>query len=265
MGRIARSFALVKESWRVLMMDKELFLLPVISGAILIVLVGSWFFAIGPAHLEGKAMILPVFLLYVIAYTVSIYFQSAVIAGALERLRGGDPTLRSALGAASSRLPTIVLWGLVAATVGLVLRMIENRSEAVGRFVSGLLGAAWTLMTFFVVPVIVVERAPVGTAMRRSLSLFKETWGESVSGGIGLGLLGILVMLPVGAVCVLLGNAGFVYAAIAVGVLGAAVAGTVMSALQGVFVAALYRYATTGAVGAGVDPELLQQVFRPKR
>jgi hypothetical protein len=102
-----------------------------------------------------------------------------VIAGATERLRGGDPTVGSALSAAARRLGPILMWALVAATVGTILRSIQQPVGFVGKIVVALAGAAWSLATFFIVPVLVLEERSVADSFKRSVSIFKTTWGES--------------------------------------------------------------------------------------
>src|SRR5579872_4428089 len=134
MGSIGRSFALTAQAYRVLMQDKELMLLPLISGAIVVAVAVSFFFAAVVSGVTGAALqqrqpaaLIPLFLFYVVTYGVGLFFQAAVIAGATERLRGGDPTVASALAAASRRIGAIVMWAVVAATVGMVLRTIQER------------------------------------------------------------------------------------------------------------------------------------------
>src|SRR6266545_7722855 len=140
MGRIARSFQLVSQSYRILMQDKELMILPLISGVVIIAVAVSFFFGFGldPSALEepGPAVYVPAFLLYVVTYTIGIFFQAAVVAGATERMRGGDPTVGSALSAAARRLGPIVMWAIVAATVGMVIRAIHDRVGFVGKIVA---------------------------------------------------------------------------------------------------------------------------------
>jgi len=277
MGRLGRSIRLMKESYHVLMQDKELLLLPVISGLLIVVVTASFIvpiFLLGgdgaaPAEGEGEegsglVWALIALAYYIVTYTVGIFFQAAVVAGASERLSGGNPTLGSSLGAASKHLGSIVAWGIVAGTVGMILRSIQERSELLGRIVAGLVGAAWSLATFFVVPVLVLEGVSMGSAFKRSWELFKQTWGEQIGGRIGLGLASLLLVLPLLGVCALLWWAGLQIVAIVVGVLGVALLGVFFSALQAVFVTVLYRYATTGETAEGFDPDDVAGAFKPK-
>src|SRR5262249_3163252 len=124
---------------------------------------------------------------------------------AVLRFNGQQASLGDGLRVAWSRLPQIAAWAAVSATVGVLLKMIENAHEQIGRFISGLLGTAWTIMTYFVVPVLVVEKVGPVDAVKRSLELLKQTWGEALVGNVGIGLIVFLLLLP----ALLLGVIGF--------------------------------------------------------
>jgi hypothetical protein len=266
MGRIGRSFELVGQSYRTLMQDKELMILPLISGALIVGVALSFFFGtgIGKRLDEGEpdtALMISGFLFYVVVYAIGIFFQAAVIAGATERLRGGDPTVRSALAAASRRLVPILMWAIVAATIGMLLRTIQERAGFVGRIVVGIIGAAWSLATFFVVPILVLEEHSVGDSFRGSLALFRKTWGEQFVGGVTIGVAALCGWVTLIAVVGLLAWAGLGVIALAVGASGALLLAVIIPALEGVFVASLYQYATHGSSPAGIEPALLSQAF----
>jgi hypothetical protein len=267
MDRIARSFRLVGQSYRLLMHDKELMILPLISGGVALFVVAFaaaigflTSFAIEP----GPALYVPLFLFYVVMYSITYFFQAAVIAGATERMRGGDPTVSSALAAASERMVPILIWGVISATVGVILKMIQDRVALVGKIVAGLLGAAWSFATFFVVPVLVLEDLPMEDSFKRSVSLFKKTWGENLVGGASIGLAALCAWVSLIAATGLLAYVIGI-AAVAFFLAGAVVLMTFFSALQGVFTASLFRYATEGKGPDGFDPDLLQNAFVPKR
>jgi hypothetical protein len=268
MGRIGRSFQLVGQSYRILMQDKELMVLPLISGAIMAVVVAGIAFGFG-ANISrvgriGPAAYLPLFLIYVVTYAIGIFFQAAVVAGATERMRGGDPTVGSALSAAGRRLGPILMWAVVAATVGIVIRAIHDRVGFLGRIIAGLLGVAWSLATFFIVPVLVLEDASIPDSFRRSVGVFRQTWGETVVGGTTLGAAGVCAWLTLVAITGLLSMVIGV-AAVAVFAAGAIFLMIFFSALQGVYVASLYRFATDGGAASSLDPALMRQAFVPKK
>ena len=276
MSRIARSFRLLRQSYGVLVQDKELIVLPLLSALVTIVLLASFIVPIAVWGPENQAMgsasqddtgVLTYVLMavmYILLYIVGIFFQAALIAGATERLRGGDPTVASSLAAAWAHIGSIVAWGIVAGTVGLVLRMIADRSEILGRIVVAIVGAAWTLATFFVVPTLVLDGVSVRDAFGRSWAVFKKTWGETVVGAGGIGIAAALLMIPVVALAGLFVAMDLPIVAVGVGVLLGGLLLVLMSALQGIYVAVLYRYATTGEGTRGFDADDLQGAYRAK-
>ncbi len=154
----------------------------------------------------------------------------------------------------------------MAATVGIVLRILEERFELLGRLVAGLLGTAWSIATYFVVPILVYEQVGPLDALTRSAALFKRTWGEQFASTLSFGLLFFVLALPALLLCgvaVLLGPVAlFVMVPIAVVYLLAL--GVVNAALHGVFVAALYRYARTGQASGQFTEGVLNSAWLPR-
>jgi len=265
MGRIGRSFQLVGHSYRILMQDKELMVLPLVSGAMIAGVLATIGFGLGPGAFKSTGPGFPTFFLaYIAAYAISIFFQAAVVAGATERMRGGDPTLRSALTAAGRRIGPILLWAVLSGTVGVIIRLIQERVPLAGRLIARLVGSAWSMATLFVVPVLVLEDRSPRESFSRSLRVFKRTWGETVVGGVNLGVAAMCAWVTLVALV------GLLTYVIGLGALvlffaGAAVLMVFFSALQGIYVASLYRYATEGAEASGFDSRLLEQAFVAKR
>lgn len=267
MGRIGRSMALVGQSYRILMQDKELMILPLISGCFILavaVTIGLGFGLTGDINDTPMTRVAG-FLVYVATYAIGIFFQAAVIAGATERMKGGDPTVGSSLAAAGKRIVPILMWAVFAATVGMLLRVIHNRVGFIGRIIVNLVGAAWSLATFFVVPVLVLEERSVSDSFSQSISTFKKTWGESIVGGMSLGVAAFAAWATLIAIVGLLAWAGAGVLALAVMAVGALFLVVFFSALQGIYVASLYQYATAGQAPKGFDTELLSHAFVPKR
>ena len=161
----------------------------------------------------------------------------------------------------------ILQWAFVAATVGVALRMLSERASFIGRIVIGIIGIAWNLACYFVVPVLAFEDLSPGGAIYRSSELFRETWGEKVVGGFSLGLVFFVLMLPgfalwFGAVQ-FWGQSGMVIGGVVMG-LYFLVLSVMSSAVQGIFNTALYRYACDQAVPAGFSKELIASAWSPK-
>jgi hypothetical protein len=274
MDRIARSWAMFKASLQVLRTRKELALFPVLSGiATLIVAAGF----VAPALLASRHSIdagnglRPVsyvlfFLGYLVLAYIAIFFQAALISQADIALGGGDPSVAGGIEAARRKAGAILPWALLSATVSLVLRSLEDRAGVVGRFAIGLVGMAWSLVTYLVVPILVLENVTVGAALRGSSALFKRTWGENVVGNAGVGLVSFLAALP-GAAVFAIGISSGGAAGVGLMVLGGAwllLVAVVSSALSGIYQTALYRYAASGAVAPAFADADLGQAFPPR-
>jgi len=184
--------------------------------------------------------------------------------------QGESPTVADSFRAAVNRLPQILAWAVVSATVGMVLKAIENAHERVGQVISALLGTAWTVLTYFVVPVLVVEKVGPIEAVGRSMAILRKTWGEALVGRWGLGFILMLLFLPGLAI----GAIGFWVLATQglIGLVFLAAAGIYLilwmamgSALSGIFVSALYLYAAFDRVPSGFNAEVMQGAFRPKK
>jgi hypothetical protein len=181
------------------------------------------------------------------------------MAAAMIRLNGGNPTISDGLKVANENLRRIAGWALVSATVGLLLRAIAERFGWVGRIIAGIAGAAWGVVTYLVVPVLIFEKIGPWAAVKRSGSLLRQTWGEAAGGYLTLGGIFLLLALP-GLLFILLGavlGSGIgVIVGLAIAIVYWLILALLGSAAQSILVTALYRYATTGKVGFGFPQDL---------
>ncbi|HEU4669478.1 MAG TPA: DUF6159 family protein [Dyella sp.] len=283
MGKFARSWELMKASAGVLRSDKSLLVFPLLSGLCSLVVMASFMIPVAAMTMEGARLGVEykhglstaswtlLFAFYLVQYFVIIFFNTALAGVALRRLRGEPAGVSEGLALAGSRVGAILGYALIAATVGLLLRMLQERLGLIGRFIVGLVGLAWTVATFLVVPVLAGEGVGPVDAVKRSVELLRRTWGENLIGNAGLSvvftLIGVLLALAsvalVGGALATHSVAAFL-AAIAIVVLAFIVLALVQSSLQGIYAAALYRYAEEGEAGVGFPPALLEQAFRPK-
>jgi len=275
---IRRSIELTKASLRVLRSDKELLLFPFVSFIALVVVTASFavpfalmdgFTSVSEGTVDIGTMILG-FAFYIVSYTVIFFFNTALVGAAMIRLDGGDPTLGDGFRIAFSRLPQIIAYALVAATVGMILRWISERAGIVGQIIAGGLGFAWSVATFLVVPILVAEKVGPIEAIKRSGGLLRKTWGEQIIGNVGIGLvfgvaavivalLGVALIIALAQVSVALAIVGVVIVVLLVGAIA-----LVGSAVSGIFTASLYRYATKGDGGQMYRTEALSGAFKPK-
>lgn len=283
-GKFARSWALMKASAAVLRSDKSLLVFPLLSGLCTLLVAASFLVPVGMAmvgqqqageqigrHMSAGTYLL-MFCFYLVQYFVIIFFQTALTGVALMHLRGEPASVGAGFALARARLPQILGYALIAATVGLLLRMVQERLGLIGRLAAGFIGLAWTVATFLVVPVLASEGVGPVDAVKRSVELLKRSWGENLIGNGGIGVVfGLLIVLAVllgaaliGGAVVLQSAAAIVLAAVVV-VLGLTLLGLVQASLQGIYSAALYRYAEAGEASVGFDQALLQQAFAPKK
>jgi len=259
MDRYRRSLRLAKASFAILQSDRQLLIFPLVSLLALVV-VGISFFVplIAIGYVDGKpttAGYVIGFLFYVVSYSVTFYFQTALVGAAMLRLDGKPATAGDGLRIASSRLGAIVAYAILAATVGMVLRAIAERSGILGQIVIGIIGFAWSVATFLVVPVLTVENLGPIAALKRSAELLKKTWGEQLLGNAGIGvifgLLMLLTFIVAGILAALVASisVALVFGVIVAGVVVLFALGLISSALQGIYTASLYRYATQGDTG----------------
>ena len=267
--RFSRSWELVKASASVLRSDKELLVFPVLSGIAAMIVVATFLVpAFAMRLFDGEAGIGTAvigFLFYLCQYFVIFFFNAALVAAAMIRLEGGDPTVADGLRAARERIVPILGYAAIAATVGMLLQALRNRdNNFIVRMVGSLLGVAWTMASFLVVPVLVQQNVGPIDAIKRSVELLKRTWGENAIGNVGIGMF---VLVAVGLVAVVMAAQVSVALAVTLAVflvLAALTLGIVQSALAGIYSAALYRYATVGEAPAGFAGTGLQTAFSPR-
>jgi MFS family permease len=278
-AKIRNSWTLIKASAGVLRADKELIVFPIVSTIGVLIVTASFalpmvlagFF---DALFEGRSQVLGLvvgFVFYVVQYFVIIFANSALVGAAMIRLRGGDPTVGDGFRIAMGHVGTILGYALVSATVGMILRWLSERGKTLGRIASSIGGLAWNLATYLVVPVLVIEDVGPLEAIRRSANLLKKTWGEQIVGNFSIGLIfGLLTVLVI-----LLGIPTFVFVAstnsVAIIALTALLfvlilvfLGLVSSTLNGIYVAAVYRYAAEGEASGFFSEEMVRGAFRPK-
>ena len=277
---IGHTFELIKMSWAVLMKDKELMWFPVFSAIGVGIVIGL-FFAVGSATgaierlsesstdaagnttsaVQGGDIALAVIAFFLV-YFVTIFFNAALVSAALERLRGGDPNVRSGLNHALAHIFPILGWAIITASVSLILQIARaNQRNAFGRILLDIVGGVWEFLTFFVVPILVSENVGPFGAIKRSAGLVRKTWGRQISASFGFMIVYIiaigLAIVPAFLLGLVLPIAGIV-----TGLVTVSIAMAVVQALEGIFKAALYEYAM-GEQPQEFDLRTLQTAYKP--
>ena len=258
------TWTLVRQSFAVLRRDKQLVVFPVLSALGLIGLTVPYFWAlVGGAPWEratslrsaGAGTWAAIFAWYCLSAFIVIFFNCALAACAQIRFSGGEPTVEDGLRQAGTRAGSILMWALITSTVGIIIRMVEERTGWVGRIIMGLFGAAWGLATYLIVPVLVVEDLDVMESIRRSTQLLKKTWGEQLIVGIHFGWIMLAALIP----GIVIGVAAW-----PLGILYMLAMAAVLSAARQVFAVALYRFAVTGEAPAGYSGDALRGCIHPR-
>ncbi|MGM0509727.1 MAG: DUF6159 family protein [Thermoplasmatota archaeon] len=275
MGRLRRGMRLMKTSWKILMKDKEILLFPfismIISGLIILTFIVPLFlytgFGISPAMMRGYDIYIYMFALYIPLYFVGTFFNTAVVGCADTRLKGKDPDFMYGLRIAGRNWYKIFLWALLASTVGIILQILRSKLKLIGRIAVSLIGIAWTYGTFFIVPVLIFEDRGVWASVKESASIFKDTWGESFTGSMGFGLIIFILafagLIPIGFL-VIAGVIGWMIALVLAAVYVMFLF-TLHSALNGIFVTALYHYAKEGELPGAFTRDMIPSAVSESR
>jgi len=280
MGTLSRSFLLVKESFSVLKKDKEIMWFPILSSITTLLLLLSFIIPVytvtnsQPGNfLDSSWFYLLFFIYYLLSYFVVIFFNTGLITCANIRLNGGDPTFSDGFKNAKRHVAKIFIWALISATIGIILKTISEKSNLLGRVVIAIIGMAWSLLTFFVVPVMIFENISVVESIKKSSHLFKKTWGENVVGQFSMGffffILALIGLIPMAILIFFLASSAVSFIVIlpvaALLLMYLVLLGIISSSLNGIFVAALYNYANSGKIPSSYSREVIESAFKEKQ
>jgi Family of unknown function (DUF6159) len=270
--RMSNGWRITMNSFKVLKANRQLIIFPILSGLSLLVLFGSFVIALlasadwHPENIDTSRKIgsyVVIFLFYIINYFIIVYFNTALIHCTSLYFKGEEVTVRKGLDFSNSRLASIFLWAIFAGTVGAILKIIQENLGTAGRIITGLTGIVWSIATFFVVPVLAYENLGPIDALKRSVKLMKEKWGESLGASFSFGLVQLLGVFIVAIPAVIIAMVIHPIAGIAVGVLGLLLLFAVVSATQTIFVSAIYHNITGDPVEL-YDQQYVDNLFAKK-
>jgi hypothetical protein len=251
-ARLKMGWNLSKDSFAVLRDHPELALFPLVSGIagllyIALLFGGSFVLGVFDSESAGYAVL---FLLYLGTAFIAAFFNAGLVHSAREAFEGRNPSLKGGIAAAWRHKGPLFAWAVISAVVGMALRAIESQDNIVADIAAVIFSVAWSIVTYFIIPVIVFEDVGVFGMFKRSGKTFKDTWGETAGAGFGVGIVSALFALVGIAVAVavffVLGDAVGVVGAIAVGVVSILFAALLGTTLSGIAKTALYVYATEG-------------------
>lgn len=277
-----QSKLLSQKSWAVIKENRYLLAFPVLGFLASLIPLAIFWIPAGMLWLDDQtAAGIALAVIGVFANQIVLSIASGgLVAAADAELSGGSSSIGHGIGRSLARLVPLIGWALIATVVNIIVGFMRGngRSGAVDVLrniaAAGVL-AMWSLITFFVVPFIMLDgQGPIG-AIKKSFALFKEKWGLQIFGGVRIGgIVGLFTILP-GVLLVIL---GFVAAAaggtalvasgiglIVIGILLFMVGALLLSTMRGIFSVVLFRFAKDGRVEGGFTEQELSGAVRTSR
>ena len=282
-GKWKASKIIVKESFNVLMQDKEIMWFPVMSAITTllaaVVLIATGYFVIFNGNIESadlesnkglsNVVIYSVlFICYLVGFFITNFFQAGLYLVVQSRFNGVNIGFKDGINEAKKHINKIFVWSLISATVGLVLQIIADKFKLVGRIIAGIFGAAWNILTFFSLPALIIGKTSIKESFNESATIIRKTWGETIIVSLGVTLffsvitflvfalfIGLIVIVPTVGMIISVGILFVIYV-IAISV--------VSSTLGQIFKLVLYNYAKTGNIPAGFSADIVQAAIKTK-
>ena len=292
--KMRTSWQLFTSSFQVLQKNPKLYLFPVVSTVcaiaillfffapiLVVVFAGVWgATAISPqpdweniGARYNAAMYVYGALLYLVSMFVATFMNVAFYNEILRAFSGEPVSLRNGLRFAGGRLGPILMWSLLAGTVGLIIRAIEERLGWIGKIVMALVGTVWSVAAVFAIPVLIrrPDNNPLAV-LRDSVATLKRTWGESLVGFLGIQLGGAVVLLfsigllvPAILLAVVLHQFWIGAAAVGLWLIAILVSSFFLSMATHVYRCALYVYASEGVVPGPYSADMMNAAWKVKK
>lgn len=271
-NRFSNGWQLAKTSFRVLNANKELIVFPILSGIAILAIIAT--FAISAFDISGSRLFkieslpqwsyyLILFLFYIVTYFIVVFFNMGLMHCVKLYFDGKEVSVNEGLRFSFSRTGAIFSWAVFAATVGLLLKMSQERFGWIGNIIGGIAGIAWSVATYFVIPVIAYEDVGPTEAVQRSASIMKEKWGEGIGANFSFGLIGLLFFALFAIVSMGVAQLVNEQAGVVIFVLAFLVFITIMSALHSIFIMALYNH-VRGNSNDHFDRDMFANLFVEK-
>ena len=272
LDKTSAGWQIAQNSLKVLKANKSLIVFPLLSGISITVLMTSFIIAImGVAGWDMGNIEKPdtfftyfiIFAFYIVNYFIVVFFNMALIHCASLYFKGEEPTVKKGIDFSMSKIGNIFTWALFAGSVGAVLKIVQQETGVIGKIITGIIGIVWNIATFFVVPVIAYENMGPIDAFKRSSSLMKEKWGQSIGASFSFGLIQLGILALIAVVSFLIGMINPI-AGIAIAVLAVLLMVTVFSAAKTIFVSAVYHNVTGDPV-ENYDQHFIDNLFESKK
>ncbi|MDB5201340.1 MAG: hypothetical protein JWQ27_749 [Ferruginibacter sp.] len=271
--RLSAGWQIGLNSFKVLKANRQLIIFPILSGISLVLIMGSFLtvilgFAgwntdnIAKPDTFGKYALL--FGYYIVNYFVVVFFNMALIHCSSLYFKGEEVTVRKGIDFSMSRIGVIFAWAVFAGSIGAILKIIQENVGVLGKIITGLIGIVWGIGTFFVIPVIAYENLGPVDALKRSVSMMKEKWGESIGAGFSFGLIQLVGFLAAAIGGLVIGFLVHPIAGIVIAILFILILQTVVSAARTIFVSSVYHNITGDPV-ENYNQQFIDNLFVSKK
>ena len=277
MSRISTGWRLAKKSFALMRDDRSLAVFPLLSAifiAIALALTLTPGLVLGAA-LDRDWIVLPFMVAGGYAATFFVVYFNVALAGATRvSMDGGESSVADGLVVARRRRSLIAQWALLQFVFGVLTRFAQRlMGESAGGMLAavafGMVGLAWSVSTFFAVPLLALEGLGPRAALKRSASLVRERWGEGLVGYTAItfavlmvALVPLLVLFQVAFAAIEIDPT--IGAAVGVvAILALIVVCTMGSALGVIFRVELYRYSTAGETTGAFAQQDIAAAFGP--
>lgn len=274
-NQIQRGWELTKQSLPVLKANKRILIFPIISsiGCLIIFSVIAaplWHIEsnfLQSSHESPLLIALAIIALLAVLFVcnlIVIYCNAALIASIANYFQTKKLSLSYGLKAAKKCFPNIILWTLFNTTIGFILRTFQSRLGQITAIASILLGIAWSIISYFVVPILVLENISPIKAIKRSSHTLHKTWGSSLISNIRLGLIvfvaRLIAFIPL-AIMIYIGGTTNVLIGFIICVVLMFILTIISSATNNILRTVLYLYSVDNNIELPYNTETIKNAF----
>lgn len=274
-SRTQRGWELTKKSLQILGRNKRVLLFPVTSGLCCLILL--WLVGKPLWHIESNFLrsqqevplattlgILTLIVMLLMFNVINMYCSAALIACIANYFKTERLNLIVGFKAGWACLPNIVGWTLFNTTIGFALRKFPSRLEQAGTFASLLSGTAWGVVSYFIVPILVLENISPIKAIKKSSDVVHETWGKSLisntSSSLILSCIILICLLPL-SITVFIGNKTHLFVGLVISILFLIILTLIITAANNILRTAFYLYATDRDTALPYNSQVISTAF----
>lgn len=273
--RMARGCHLGFRSLLVVLRDKTLLIFPLIPFTCVIAVATTLWLIVGGdqvlwaylgAHMMQVRNILIAYGIYLLFGLMSVFFSVGLVTCTRITLEERDSKFLDGFRNASRNLHWITVWAFLSWSFGPILNLLDHQRYTT-LWVRRILKTSWSVVSYFVVPIIVVDQVNVFSALRRSVDAMSQRWGKGAISRLGLYWFFFFLNIPT---LILLGAGHYPEgpwpaSLTLVVVLYFYTTVVVYQTASSVLSVVLYRYASNGTVVEGFKEEHLREAFaQPK-